>query len=632
MADLKPVSPGQPLRISAGDYNAMLDVARDFKQRRTAQQSAPMGAALPPGVILVRNASANHCDILDVLAIDAPLILPTDNLARWRAAVTFDGVAPDTTTAGRFVILQEPIAAGAIGRAMVIGVTPVNLDVTDEADTCADTVDGLTTSLKTGATGGARILWKEAGTGPQRGVVMLSGAVSDPAPAYVAEVLQAAHGWTVGQVVKDVGTGWDLAAAGDDKIGIVVKVVDSGTAWVCLWGLTCVHGATFTPNAVHYLSATPGVLSTTPGTPKRAVLFAVSSTMVLVINPAKDAAGGGLDAITGPAVLGKATAGSGEPAAIAATANTALVCTATGLQFAQIATAMIADGAVTASKMANTAVVAGVYGSATQVPTITVDAQGRVTGASNVTVTPTWGSVTGKPTYFDTLISGANDNTDTTNGGALIVSGTPSSTILTLYEKRPRYNAKWLQGTEISSATPAPSGPSLLLYDPVSTKWQPFGMWSIAAVTGWLNIFDAAVTDADGKSRGVMAGKALSVFGRSAGTDGLPAGIAAGSDNFVLGRRAGVLTWAKVARAELADGTACSVVGRSANSTGVTADISASADGMLFGRTAGTVAFSNDPTLTRSAVDFKLCSVTTITTATTAPSAAGVKGQMHFIY
>jgi hypothetical protein len=61
----------------------------------------------------------------------------------------------------------------------------------------------------------------------------------------------------------------------------------------------------------------------------------------------------------------------------------------TGLQIAAnaVSTTEIADGSVTSAKLVNTTVTPGTYGSATQVSQIIVDAQGRVTGASNVALT-----------------------------------------------------------------------------------------------------------------------------------------------------------------------------------------------------------------------------------------------------
>lgn len=54
-----------------------------------------------------------------------------------------------------------------------------------------------------------------------------------------------------------------------------------------------------------------------------------------------------------------------------------------------ITTPKLTDGSVTSSKLANTGVTTGSYGSSTQVATFTVDPQGRITSAGNVTISGT---------------------------------------------------------------------------------------------------------------------------------------------------------------------------------------------------------------------------------------------------
>ena len=75
-----------------------------------------------------------------------------------------------------------------------------------------------------------------------------------------------------------------------------------------------------------------------------------------------------------------------------------------------VATADIANDAVTAAKLANTSVSAGSYGSATAIPAITVDAKGRVTAASTNTVNTTTNLSTSTATGSVTINSSTGNN------------------------------------------------------------------------------------------------------------------------------------------------------------------------------------------------------------------------------
>ena len=180
MGILKHVQPGEPVGPpSAAIHNAMVDAALDYRRRMGSQTSRPAVAGSNYSVVLVRNDSEADRDRFNVLGIDDVVITPTDNLDEFKSRVALSGVKPTVADhVGKFVILLEPLKEGAIGRGLVSGVCPVQVDMTDAGHQWADVKDDDAGSLASSSSGIARILWADSGTGVLWAVVRVGGSAS----------------------------------------------------------------------------------------------------------------------------------------------------------------------------------------------------------------------------------------------------------------------------------------------------------------------------------------------------------------------------------------------------------------------------------------------------------------------
>ncbi len=112
-------------------------------------------------VVLARNETGVDLSLFGVLGIGDTIIEPKDNEASFRTRFAVKGVLPATTHLGRFVVLREPIAKGAIGRVYIAGVCPARVEIASESHTFADVKVGDATVLLSAAAGLARLLWVE---------------------------------------------------------------------------------------------------------------------------------------------------------------------------------------------------------------------------------------------------------------------------------------------------------------------------------------------------------------------------------------------------------------------------------------------------------------------------------------
>ncbi len=152
------------MRIPAAAYNSFVDLALAAAREETSIGQPPLSLQRRYDT-LIANTGVEDFPRFSIVAMGDPITLPTDRLEGFQARQSVAAAVPAASDRGKFCILQEPIRADAVGRAIASGLAIAKvtlLDPTDQDDDFADVNPGEIDTLLGAAQGSARILWTEA--------------------------------------------------------------------------------------------------------------------------------------------------------------------------------------------------------------------------------------------------------------------------------------------------------------------------------------------------------------------------------------------------------------------------------------------------------------------------------------
>jgi hypothetical protein len=248
------VATGQPLRVPAIAYNAMIDAALDFKNRRDNGRGQTINRFPEAGIILVKNGGETNLDRFEIMELSAPILDADDNINEFQASVKMSGGVPASAAPWNSVaILLQPIAAGSIGKAVISGVVVCQVNMVRSTDTYADITPGESGYLTSSTCGPAEILWADTsddsgdeGTGGD-----YEGGDDSDASDPVWAVVRIGRTEAQSQVVfVDDGTDATMQVANSDGLyqgtigptsayftfGAAGTDDDSPTCWICVNG------------------------------------------------------------------------------------------------------------------------------------------------------------------------------------------------------------------------------------------------------------------------------------------------------------------------------------------------------------------------------------------------------------
>lgn len=193
------VSPGDPVKIQAGVWNTLLDVAGAHRSREVSAAPGSSRWPVPHGLIVeVKNNTGAAVPRYHAIGLDDPLFTPTDNEQTFLNQLVFNGETISAEYFGKFAVVQETIEDGRIGKALLQGITVAEITVDDENHVTVDVDPAGGSKLVTQSVGAGRILYKESGTGSKWAVIRVGAVGCAWVAAKVTSQISARSGATVG--------------------------------------------------------------------------------------------------------------------------------------------------------------------------------------------------------------------------------------------------------------------------------------------------------------------------------------------------------------------------------------------------------------------------------------------------
>jgi hypothetical protein len=200
------VLPGDPLKIPAVAWNALVDLSQDQKNQRHDQLSQTEGTSRQTTLAKVRNQTGVDLDRFSIVALGAPIITPAANLTEFKRQVSFQGLVPGVGTGPRFAVLLEPLKNNLIGTAAIGGCVITRVSVGSVAYSAAETIVGQNGYLRSVPHGPASVLWIES-TGEVRWAVIRFDDANYEEIVFITSNIPDGNGYYPGVVQKfDVAT------------------------------------------------------------------------------------------------------------------------------------------------------------------------------------------------------------------------------------------------------------------------------------------------------------------------------------------------------------------------------------------------------------------------------------------